>query len=182
MANARRKSAKRKPERKYTGVLVTPLNIPLVGLLPTPFDPNAEKKIAEHQTRVLSELFAFFSINKASPYRWKELAIALARKHVPGMTIRLGVRRRGGAKAKWSGKLGNDLIEALDSLMKREQITSKEAAAKKLLRTPKWRFLNDPKTVTARYRQARAARKRRRAPPFGPLDAAYRALPEEATD
>jgi hypothetical protein len=180
---AKIKKTVKKGDAQYTGLLSQPFYSPRVGILKLPFFPDAEQRMAAHRQRVLSELFELFAIDPRAPHRWKALAIELACRHVPGMQVRTHAQKRGGQKIKWRGEMGRKLIHDLESLMKQEQITTVEAAARKLSGTTEWRsFNNNPATLAQRYRQARRLLKKSRSGHFGALDAADWARGEESTD
>jgi hypothetical protein len=142
---------------EYPSELATPFSAPSAGLL-------KKTLVAEHEKRTISALFRFFAIDIRNPNRWETLAMELARRHVPGMKVIEQSRQKRGQRLRWRGRKGKELMEDLENLAARLK-GNYSAAARQLVQTEKWKFLNDAKTMTARYRQAR-----KEVPRYGPLD------------
>lgn len=85
MSNDRMALARLLMDSLYTGDLNNGPSYPYRGLLASPATPSEiEKMLRAEQERRLPELLTHFGIDPASADCWRELALALAARHVPG--------------------------------------------------------------------------------------------------
>lgn len=75
----------------YSGILLDPIDEQIVQHHPDELNKIRETKVSLH-------LFAHYEISEKDPNRWRNLALALAIDHVPGLQVRR--RTNGGRKPK----------------------------------------------------------------------------------
>lgn len=131
----RKKSVK---SLKYTGELATPL-IELSTLIAF-FGGDAQAAQRYYDSlwdAKLEALFERYSIDPAAPDVWKQLAISLAREHVPGMDAGPAPKKPGRPRS-WEDGLNVKLLRAVEDLRDKNKGMTIAEAVKSLRKDGEW--------------------------------------------
>ena len=159
--------ARKRGAPKYAGALAQPIYLNpddykySVGLGRPLNDPDVVQKkmfeMAKKQTfEKMQLLFKHYEIDSNDEQGWQVLAFRLARAHVPGLQI--AFRPKPGRKPTWKTGLGDELVRDVDDVKSRTG--KRRGAIAELQKEPggKWKKY-DPKSLAARYREARRRQK-----------------------
>ena len=118
-----------------------------------PDDAAIRKRLVEK----MRLLFEHYKIDPSDEQSWQKLAISLALAHVPG--LQFAKRPKRGRKPTWKTGLGDEWVRAVDDVKSRTDKRTGDAIAE-LKKEPggMWEKY-DPKSLGARYREARARQK-----------------------
>jgi len=171
---------KRESNVKYTGELAKPIykaDFEPLGLLNLVDDAEIRRAAQEDHSIVFTRdfresqgqdrliklwerkielLFEHYRISSDAQDRWHRLVIELAFAHVPGMAVAEKPSKRG-PKPRWS-RDGERLIEAVEAVRQRQNLTSDRAALQSLKdeHPQEWKS-----TLTSLETRLREARRRR---------------------
>jgi hypothetical protein len=132
-------------------------------------DERLAKRHAEEQANLrvaarFPELFRLYGIDQTSSQRWLELAVHLAKAHVPGMQI-TDKPSKPGPKTKWAvdGELSQSLIQHVDFLLAGARAQGRKMTISQAIEglcEDKRSFWHrySPQNLGVRHREARRAR------------------------
>jgi hypothetical protein len=152
--------ARKRPASEYAGALARPIYLEdhykfTGGLGQLTLEPDAAA-ISKRAVEKLWLLFKHYEIDPSDEQSWQELAMSLALAHVPG--LQFANRPKPGRKPTWLTGLGDELVRDVDDVKSRTG--KRRGAIAELQKEPggKWKKY-DPKSLAARYREARRRQK-----------------------
>jgi len=153
--------ARKRRASNYTGALAQPIypedRYKFTGPLGQPIQETDVAAIGKRAVEKMRLLFEHYKIDPSDEQSWQKLAISLALAHVPG--LQFAKRPKRGRKPTWKTGLGDEWVRAVDDVKSRTDKRTGDAIAE-LKKEPggMWEKY-DPKSLGARYREARARQK-----------------------